>query len=120
MKNHIYSSEPESASFIGKRSEGHISNYYLGEPVSDEEVAAIQAHAEKIDVDILNTRVKKNGPNDFVLLVASADKGESKTSEFTIGSTTAKLTVEYGDCADALSKAVQALTEVGDIIPKLK
>ena len=56
LKGHIYQLEPESSNFIGKRSLGHVSNYYLGEPVTDEEVAAIQAAAEKMDVSVLNTR----------------------------------------------------------------
>jgi len=56
LKEQIYSSTPETSLFIGKRSEGHISNYYLGEPITNEEVAAVQAQAETIGVDILNTR----------------------------------------------------------------
>ena len=47
---------PESSNFIGKRREGHVSNYYLGEPILDDEVAAIQAIAEKLGIDVLNTR----------------------------------------------------------------
>jgi dipeptidyl-peptidase III len=42
--------------FIGKRNLGHVSNYYLGETPSDEEVAAVQVAAEKLGVDVLNTR----------------------------------------------------------------
>ena len=56
MKEHIYALEPESALSIGKPLLGHVSNYYLGEPIADEEVAAVQATAEKIGVDVLNTR----------------------------------------------------------------
>ena len=56
LKDFIYSTTPESANFIGKRSLGHVSNYYPGEPITDEEVAAVQAAAEKLGVDILNTR----------------------------------------------------------------
>lgn len=41
---------------IGKRSEGHVSNYYLGEVITDEEVAAVQRAAEKLGIDIMNTR----------------------------------------------------------------
>lgn len=33
-----------------------MSNYYLGETITDDEVAAVQKAAEKIGVDILNTR----------------------------------------------------------------
>ena len=47
---------PESSLFIGKRSQGHTSNYYLGEPITDREVAAVQELAEKHYVDVLNTR----------------------------------------------------------------
>ena len=56
LKDHIYQLAPESSNFIGKRSLGHISNYYLGEPPTDEEVAAIQAAAEKLSLSVLNTR----------------------------------------------------------------
>ena len=56
LKGHIYQLVPESSNFIGKRSLGHVSNYYLGEPPTDEEVAAIQAAAEKHDISVLNTR----------------------------------------------------------------
>ena len=56
LKEHIYSTTPESSLFIGKRSEGHVSNYYLGEVITDEEVAAVQKAAEKLGIDILNTR----------------------------------------------------------------
>lgn len=33
-----------------------MSNYYIGEVINDEEVATIQAEAEKLGVDVLNTR----------------------------------------------------------------
>lgn len=56
LKDHIYALEPEASLFIGKRDQGQVSNYYLGEPITDDEVAAIQTAAEKIGVDILNTR----------------------------------------------------------------
>jgi dipeptidyl-peptidase-3 len=57
LKEHIYATSPESSLFIGKRNLGHISNYYLGEPINDDEVAAVQAAAEKIGIDVLNTRL---------------------------------------------------------------
>lgn len=56
LKDHIYELVPESSNFIGKRSLGHVSNYYLGEPPTDEEVLAIQAAAEKHTISVLNTR----------------------------------------------------------------
>ena len=56
LKGHIYSTSPESSLFIGKRSLGHVSNYYLGEVIDDGEVAFVQAAAEKLEVDVLNTR----------------------------------------------------------------
>ena len=56
LADHIYSSEPESSLTIGKRNQGHVSNYYLGNPITDEEVAAIQRQAEIEGVDVLNTR----------------------------------------------------------------
>ena len=56
LKAHIYQLSPEPANFIGKPALGHVSNYYLGEPVTDEEVAAIQEAAEKLDISVLNTR----------------------------------------------------------------
>lgn len=56
LKEHIYALEPEASLFIGKRDHGQVSNYYLGEVITDDEVAAIQTAAEKIEIDILNTR----------------------------------------------------------------
>ncbi|KAH9899428.1 aflatoxin-detoxifizyme [Cubamyces lactineus] len=111
LKGHIYQLEPESSNFIGKRSEGHVSNYYLGEPPTDEEVAAVQAAAEKLNVNILNTRVRKDAPDNFTLLVASAETRAQATHEIQILDKKAKLTIEYGDFADSLQKAVAALTE---------
>ncbi|KAJ3503498.1 hypothetical protein NLJ89_g8405 [Agrocybe chaxingu] len=112
LKEHIYATSPESTLFIGKRNLGHVSNYYLGETIDDEEVASVQAAAEKIGVDVLNTRVVKNGPNDYTLLVASAQTQppalhniEAKQGD------KAKLTVQYGDFSEALAKVVEALKE---------
>jgi hypothetical protein len=34
-----------------------VSNYYLGETIGDEEVAAVQAAAEKLGIAIENTRL---------------------------------------------------------------
>lgn len=56
LKEHIYATSPESSLFIGKRNIGNISNYYLGEPIDDDEVESVQAAAEKLGVDVLNTR----------------------------------------------------------------
>ncbi|EIM90016.1 aflatoxin-detoxifizyme [Stereum hirsutum FP-91666 SS1] len=111
LKDHIYALSPEASLLIGKRQEGHVSNYYLGEPVTDEEVAAVQAAAEKIGVDVLNTRVQKKGPKDFVLLVASADQKASSQHALEIAGGSATLTVQYGDFSDALNKAAVALGE---------
>ncbi|THH30987.1 hypothetical protein EUX98_g3215 [Antrodiella citrinella] len=111
LKDHIYETAPETANFIGKRSLGHVSNYYPGQSISDEEVAAVQAAAEKIGVDILNTRVRKDGPNKFALLVASADILPTATHEIDIDGGKASLSVEYGDFSASLKKAVAALEE---------
>lgn len=35
---------------------GHLSNYYLGELIDDDEVAAVQSAAEKLGLAIENTR----------------------------------------------------------------
>jgi hypothetical protein len=56
LKGHLYALEPEASLFIGKRDVGQVSNYYLGDPITDDEVAAVQSAAEKIEIDILNTR----------------------------------------------------------------
>jgi len=42
--------------FIGKRSLGHVSNYYLGDVIDDDEITVVQAAAEKLKIDVLNTR----------------------------------------------------------------
>jgi dipeptidyl-peptidase-3 len=56
LKDHIYALEPEPSLSIGKRELGHVNNYYLGDPITDDEVAAVQSAAEKTKIDILNTR----------------------------------------------------------------
>lgn len=62
LKDDIYALEPEARLFIGKPDQGQISNYYLGEPITDDEVAAIQIAAEKLEIDILNTRYARPFP----------------------------------------------------------
>lgn len=128
LKDHIYALTPESNLFIGKRSLGHISNYYLGEPISDEEVASVQTAAEALGVDVLNTRyvivflvcyrlisylsIVKNGTGDFTLLVASANAQPPAFHDIDHQSTKAKLKVEYGDFSAPLQVAVNALEKV--------
>ncbi|KAF7363442.1 Dipeptidyl peptidase 3 [Mycena sanguinolenta] len=108
LKEHIYAVTPESSLFIGKPNQGHVSNYYLGETILDEEVADIQAAAEKLGIDLLNTRVKKESSTSFSLLVASAKSQPDVTVDLGKGST---LTVKYGDMQEALTKVVAALQE---------
>ncbi|KAG9051056.1 hypothetical protein FS837_012563 [Tulasnella sp. UAMH 9824] len=109
----IYSLEPEASLLIGKPSDGHVSNYYLGEKIKDEEVEAIQKAAEKLNIAVENTRVRKNKDGSFTLLVASAsttapDANAPKTATL---DSKVKLTIEYGDFETALQKSVLALTE---------
>ncbi|ESK93921.1 dipeptidyl peptidase iii [Moniliophthora roreri MCA 2997] len=111
LKEHIFATEPPSALFIGKRSEGHVSNYYLGECITDDEVAQVQTAAEQLGVDILNTRVRKNGPGNFALLVASVQPQPAAVHDLEVKDNKVKLTVEYGDHALALQKVVAALQE---------
>ncbi|KAF8654206.1 hypothetical protein AX16_003732 [Volvariella volvacea WC 439] len=111
LKEHIYSNTPESSLFIGKRNEGHVSNYYLGEIITDEEVAAVQKAAENLGIDVLNTRVVKNGPGDFTLLIASASSQPEAFHDISLNDGTAKLKVQYGDFSSALRKSVDALKE---------
>ncbi|KAJ7273708.1 aflatoxin-detoxifizyme [Mycena haematopus] len=108
LKEHIYSVAPESSLFIGKPNQGHVSNYYLGETILDEEVADIQAAAEKLGIDLLNTRVKKESSTSFFLLVASAKLQSDVTVDLGKGST---LTVKYGDMQKPLAEVVASLQE---------
>lgn len=55
----------------------------------------------------------KNGPNNFVLLVASAEPRPPAFHDIdTKEGDKTKLTVQYGDFSDALTKVVEALNEV--------
>ena len=56
LQEHIYSVAPDASLLIGKPNLGHISNYYTGEVITDEEVAAVQTAAEEHNVDVMNTR----------------------------------------------------------------
>ncbi|KAF8628356.1 hypothetical protein AX15_003891 [Amanita polypyramis BW_CC] len=111
LKGHIYAATPESSLYIGKRNAGHVSNYYLGGIITDDEVASIQSAAEKLGIDVLNTRVIKNGPNDLTLLVASASTQPEKLHEVSHKSEEVKLRVQYGDYAKDLSAVIGALRE---------
>jgi dipeptidyl-peptidase-3 len=134
LRDHIYSTTPEASLYIGKRSLGHISNYYVGEVTSDEEVTAIQAAAEKLNIDIMNTRyvqraycmlsdlyvefsVAKNGPSDYALRIASANPAPSATHEIDVRGKKCRLRVEYGDFSAALTKANNALRQVWLLLP---
>lgn len=91
-------------------SNGHISNYYLGQLTTKDEVDAIQTAAEKLGIDILNTRVRKDGPSDFTLLVASAEKNTNiKEETISINGQTMTLKIEYGDHSEAMRRSVDAL-----------
>ncbi|KAJ7219267.1 aflatoxin-detoxifizyme [Mycena pura] len=108
LKEHIYSTSPEASLFIGKPADGHISNYYLGETILDHEVASIQAAAEKLGIDMLNTRVKKENSKTFTLLVASAETKSDVTVDLDKGAT---LSVKYGDMHKPLAKCISCLQE---------
>ena len=56
--------------------------------------------------------MRKDSPDTFTLLVASAEKRASALHEIKILDRHAKLTVEYGDFAESMQKAADALTEV--------
>ncbi|KAF7304876.1 Dipeptidyl peptidase 3 [Mycena kentingensis (nom. inval.)] len=101
LKDHIYAVTPEASLSIGKPSQGHVSNYYLGKTITDEEVASVQVAAENMGVDILNTRVQKDSATSFTLLVASADTRANLTADLGNGAT---LTVKYGDMQSYLAK----------------
>jgi len=109
LADHIYSYQPEASLFSGKNAEGHVTNYYLGEVITDQEVAAVQAAAEKLNVDTLNTRVAKHGANDFTLLVASAETGRQDLHTVDVPEGKISLKIQYGDFSDALGKAAAAL-----------
>ncbi|KAJ7721691.1 aflatoxin-detoxifizyme [Mycena olivaceomarginata] len=95
LKEHIYAVTPESALLVGKPNQG-------------QQVADIQTAAEKLGIDLLNTRVKKESSTSFILLVASAKLQPDITVDLGKGST---LTVKYGDLQEALTKVVASLAE---------
>ncbi|KAG8924473.1 hypothetical protein FRC02_010405 [Tulasnella sp. 418] len=113
LSEDIYTLEPEASLLIGKPSAGHVSNYYLGETITDEEVELVQKAAERLGLAVENTRVRKNSSKSFTLLVASASKSAPETlqsSEVVLSEEEGiKLTVQYGDFADALAKSAEAL-----------
>ncbi|EJT99028.1 aflatoxin-detoxifizyme [Dacryopinax primogenitus] len=110
LKVRMWSLEPESELLIGKPSAGHISNYYLGKTISDEEVDEVQKVCEKLSVDPLNTRVKKVSSSEYIILIASAEK---KTESHTVdlGNTKLNITVQYGDFSGEMSRVAAALKE---------
>ena len=59
-------------------------------------------------------RVRKDGADHFTLLVASASSQSSSFHEISILDKKAKLSVQYGDFAEPLQRAVAALGEVNE------
>merc|ERR1711939_1225031 len=60
VKDEIYALEPEPLLTIGKRCDGHLSNYYPSELApSDDEVSETQALCDAAGVSTLNTRLTK-------------------------------------------------------------
>lgn len=80
---------------------------------TDKEVAQIQSAAEKLGIDTLNTRVKKEA-GKFTLLVASSDHKPSTSHTVELGNNDSSivLNVEYGDFSKELSGVVSELREV--------
>ncbi|CAE6522086.1 unnamed protein product [Rhizoctonia solani] len=90
--------------------DGHVSNYYPGKKViTNEEADKIQKFAEKISLDIENTRVQKDSDTSFVILIASAD--EKPDEKHPKAFDNVDITVRYGDHGAALKKVVENLTE---------
>lgn len=56
--------------------------------------------------------MRKDGSDNFTLLVASANSQPSSFHEISILDKKVKLAVQYGDFAEPLQRAVQALTQV--------
>ncbi|KDQ14073.1 hypothetical protein BOTBODRAFT_33184 [Botryobasidium botryosum FD-172 SS1] len=110
LEDHIYTLTPEASLLIGKPPDGHISNYYLGQTITNDEVAAVQAAAEKLGLAIENTRVLKESSKNFTLLIASANT-EAPASIHHLEESGIELKVQYGDFSEPLKKSVAALRE---------
>ncbi|KIM28659.1 hypothetical protein M408DRAFT_329404 [Serendipita vermifera MAFF 305830] len=112
VADYIYNIEPEAAMLIGDPNKGHVTNYYFGELTTAEEVAAIQKTAERENIDVLNTRVEKHGPDNFTLHVASVIEKEKHVTFGPEGDESkCKLRVKWGDFKEDLQRAVNALNE---------
>jgi dipeptidyl-peptidase III len=69
LKDHIYALTPKDSLYLGKRSQGHITNYYPGTfVITDEEVAAVQTAAEALNIDVLNTRSVPLSMSDYMYI----------------------------------------------------
>jgi len=115
VKDEIYALEPEPLLTIGKRCDGHLSNYYPSELApSDDEVSETQALCDAAGVSTLNTRLTKEAEGKLTLLVASAASDslapsyppELKSSD---GKTVLK--IQAGDFAHELTAVNAALTQ---------
>jgi dipeptidyl-peptidase-3 len=111
LSDYIYTVEPESEMLIGDPNKGHVSNYYIGQKTTEEEVAAIQKEAERRQLDVLNTRVEKHEDGTFTLHIASTEEKEENAQITLADDKTVQLKVKYGDFKEALQKSVDALNE---------
>ena len=68
-------------------------------------------HGRERKLNAVICSVRKDSPDSFALLIASAETKPKEVHEFKIGDRHAKLSVEYGDFSGPLSKTVAALKE---------
>jgi dipeptidyl-peptidase III len=111
----IYSgAEKPSIMHLGFPDQGHLSTYYLGTQISQDEIEAISNTMAKNEILPENTRVKKIKDGEYELLVASGisnppshdiDAPEGKSS-FPIESEKVKgtLTLRFGDHKEEMAK----------------
>lgn len=62
---------------LGYPDQGHLSNYYLGNTITQQEIEAISKTIAKFGILPENTRVKKIKDNEFELLIASGVENPS-------------------------------------------
>lgn len=82
VQHDIFSTSPEAGNTIGKRVDGHISNYYLGEVASTDEIDLIQSLCDAAGVSTLNTR-SVTFPFVLFRFVRTASHGHSRFPQLT-------------------------------------
>lgn len=99
IRTALFSVEPPASTLLGYPSKGHVTAYYGGDGITEEEIKQINLFTSSKGLLPENSRLFKTGPKEFVFKIASAlscPNGEFEDS-YQLPNGLGTLKLEYGD-----------------------